>query len=734
MKADFYVSPDGNDNWSGRLECPNASKTDGPFATLTRARDAVREMKERGLKKDFLVLIRGGTYYLRETIVFSLEDSAPDGHKITYAAYPGEEPVFSSGVKISGWKELGRNRPEGLSEMAAAHVWVANVPEPLNRFYTLYDGDRRLPRARSNGFNPTEPPLPWDFLYQKNPEPFYTLAFPKGAIKNWENLEDVEIVIRPNVPFTMNILPLESVDEDRCLARTSVPGGYPLRVVTGGIKSGEKTVWVENVLEALDTPGEWVLNSRERKIYLWPIRDEPGDQIYAPCLTELVRVEGDIDFDGPTDTPVRGIVFKGLTFTQADRKVVTKDDVAIQHDWEMIDKGDALLRFRGAEDCAVENCRFTNSGGSGIRLDLYCQRIRVVGNEISHLGGSGILLIGYGPGTKDVNKQNEIMNNHIHHCGEIYWHSHGIVIWQSGENRVAHNCIHHMPRKGILLSGARPWFFDPDRGTIREIAKSIRWHEIKNSEAVKACAKRIGWDRDPEVREWPELMPYLHARNNIVEYNELYRCGEILGDGAIINITGAGEGNIIRRNYIHHIFNPNLHGVIRIDDFQRGTLIEENVIFKTNSFGGALVLRHENYAVNNVVCDARPGCYIWIGWRPFDGSRIVGNIFVHPGEEQGFYASTGALDVFQHLGRMEKGEIDRNIYYNLKSPDKPTVLEKLHAVGHEKNGAYTDPLFIDWENGDFRLKPDSPALKMGIKSIDLRNVGLTKRHTDSHKN
>jgi len=71
----------------------------------------------------------------------------------------------------------------------------------------------------------------------------------------------------------MNILPLESVDEDKCLARTSVPGGYPLRAVTGGIKSGEKTVWVENVLEALDTPGEWVLNSRERKIYLWPIKE-----------------------------------------------------------------------------------------------------------------------------------------------------------------------------------------------------------------------------------------------------------------------------------------------------------------------------------------------------------------------------------------------------------------------------------------------------------------------------
>ena len=54
-KADFYLSPNGSDAWSGRLSNPNAQGTDGPFATLERARDAVRVLKKQKLK-DVVVL------------------------------------------------------------------------------------------------------------------------------------------------------------------------------------------------------------------------------------------------------------------------------------------------------------------------------------------------------------------------------------------------------------------------------------------------------------------------------------------------------------------------------------------------------------------------------------------------------------------------------------------------------------------------------------------------------
>src|SRR5579884_1060497 len=60
----FYVSPLGNNRWSGKLDHPNSAHTDGPFRTLARARDAVRELKASGpLKTPVKAIIRGGTTY-----------------------------------------------------------------------------------------------------------------------------------------------------------------------------------------------------------------------------------------------------------------------------------------------------------------------------------------------------------------------------------------------------------------------------------------------------------------------------------------------------------------------------------------------------------------------------------------------------------------------------------------------------------------------------------------------
>ena len=92
--ADFYVSPKGNDNWSGTLADPNKDKTDGPFATIKKAKDAVGKLKIKiyklkevavdlrfkgslhnyGEGKDILVLIRDGNYKFESTLVFSSFD------------------------------------------------------------------------------------------------------------------------------------------------------------------------------------------------------------------------------------------------------------------------------------------------------------------------------------------------------------------------------------------------------------------------------------------------------------------------------------------------------------------------------------------------------------------------------------------------------------------------------------------------------------------------------------
>ena len=68
--ATLFVSTDGDDGWSGKLEAPNAEKSDGSFATIARARDAIRAMKaDGGLSGPVNVMVRGGTYFLDDAVI-----------------------------------------------------------------------------------------------------------------------------------------------------------------------------------------------------------------------------------------------------------------------------------------------------------------------------------------------------------------------------------------------------------------------------------------------------------------------------------------------------------------------------------------------------------------------------------------------------------------------------------------------------------------------------------------
>ena len=89
-------------------------------------------------------------------------------------------------------------------------------------------------------------------------------------------------------------------------------------------------------------------------------------------LDELIRIEGesDLSIEGLNEKPVNGIVFEGITFSYADRQKWTVDDIGLQHDWNMWDKSNGLLRFRGAQNCIVNNCTFIHSGSDGVRFDL----------------------------------------------------------------------------------------------------------------------------------------------------------------------------------------------------------------------------------------------------------------------------------------------------------------------------------------------------------------------------
>lgn len=695
--ADFYVSPAGSDAWSGTLAAPNQAGGDGPFASLARARDAVRELK-KSKSTDIVVLIREGTYRLDETVVFGVEDSGRTATTITYGAYPDEKPVFSSGAPIGGWQPVTGPLP-GLPAEASGHVVVANV---AGDFKTLYDGAGRMPRARSAGFIP---------LRGGNRT---QLHFPAGKLKNGANGEDVEIIVRPHHAWIMNILPVASVDEEAQLAHTSLDATYAMNVLH--FLPETDSAWVENALEELNEPGEWVLNTAKGEVYLWPRNDSA---VLAPQLIELLRIEGEVDEMGPVDVPVRNLVFEGLTFTHGDRYSVNEDDAGLQHDWDFLDKTNALLRLRGAEGVTITDCNFQDSGSGAIRLDFHAVKNTISNNRIQHLGGAGILLCGYGPGTKDVNRENLIYNNHISHIGEIYWHSPGIMVWQSGQNRIANNLIHNAPYCGMIVSGCMTHFFERNGG--RELARTIRWHEIGGGPATKTLE---------------EVRPYLHTHDNLIEYNEIHNVMEKMGDGNGIYVRGAGANNVIRRNYIHHLVNPMLmQAAIRTDGGQRDTLITENIIYKCMAQG--IIIKLNNRAVNNIVADvlAPPrGYYISLREGPLNGAQIQRNIFYSMGKDTVFIdelpPGEGRVSEDRRgraLARAKDADTDFNIYFSTAGGElADQVLAKQQADGVDRHSVVADPLFVDPANGDFSFQPDSPALKMGIRPIDMSKIGLRK--------
>lgn len=704
---ELYVSPQGQQGAQG-------TQAD-PFKTLAGARNVIRQLDEVQRQQEITVWLRGGTYALNDTLVLNRQDGGQGEHFVNYRAYPEETPVISSGKAVVGWRKLA-TQVEGLPEVAKNNVWVADVTrEEFGRFTALFTGDKRLPRARSDRFDGVKPTGyeiadSRNVMHKKDRHLLKEIRYVEGApIRNWKNLDDIEVFFNP-VPWALNFIPLESIDLKERLLTLKYEANAPA--------FSQNSPWavIENAVDFIDEAGEWAHNSLTGKLYYWPHDNEKPHDITIPQLKELVRVEGDIDYDGPVDQPVRNISFEGLTFTKAKRSTWSKEHKGwgIQHDWDTFDAGNAMLRFRGAENMKVTGNHFTNSAGSAIRLDLHAQKIFIEDNLIDYVGHMGVLLAGYGPGTKDVNHHNTITNNIIHHVGEIIWHGHAIFAWQSGSNTISNNWIHHVPRKAVGVAGPRVQILMKKNEDFDEAAKTIRWNEINLD---------VEYSDDTQAH----FMPYLHAKNNIIENNKVTKTLLQLHDGASINVSGAGEGNIIRHNYIYDV---DYIGA-RTDDWQRGTITTQNIF---ENAGTGIVHKDYNHITNNIFINTdgeaiRMRAFPRQYFKP--DSVIQHNIFT-----QGRRPPYGARNLWNttEFFATKRGTkpipyeylLDHNTYAFTGADD---FLKTHQQNGVEAHSIATEQQqFVDVKNKDYRLITGAKALETGFKPFDVSmdSFGVTK--------
>ena len=190
----FFVAPSGSGAWSGRLSAANAQQTDGPFATLVQARDAVRDLKTRE-KGPITVMVRGGKYHLDETLELTESDSGTRECPITWRAYPDETPVLSGGRVVSGWRPY------------KGDILQCDLPEAMGgkwRFRQLFFNGRRQTRARYPKFDP-ENPLHGGWASAEDPDGEGSpLAFrykPGTFPRRWVKPTEAEVfLLSPNPP------------------------------------------------------------------------------------------------------------------------------------------------------------------------------------------------------------------------------------------------------------------------------------------------------------------------------------------------------------------------------------------------------------------------------------------------------------------------------------------------------------------------------------------------------
>ena len=671
QEVTFYVSSKGNDRASGR-------SVKEAFATLQQAQLAVRTEKIKGYPKTAIkVWIKGGEYELKEPLVFGADDSGTEHMPVIYQAMPGERVRISGGEKVTGWKKAQNGLWETTLPKVKAGQWD---------FHQIWVNgqNRRRARTPNTGFYTVKgfPDGGAEVSYNQASQRF---EFAKGDINpNWTNLNDVEAVVYHF--WTDSHLRIQSVDEAANIVTFRDKTGK--RFTDDYTKEGARYI-VENVFEALDTPGEWYLNRVTGVLSYMPM---PGEdiskaEVIAPVIPALMVFNG----DPVSQQYVEHLHFKNIRFEHTNF-ILPEGDV---NNGQGSSGVSAAFRLKGVRHSSFENCRINNIGNYAFELDKGCSYNLFSGNRLTHLAAGGFRVNGGNTASSLLERTgyNEFKNNVIAHFGEIYPSAVGILLMHTNGNLVSHNLVHHGFYTGI----------------------SVGW----------------SWGYQPSV-----------SRDNIIEFNHIHDIGQgLLSDMGAIYTLGLSPGTVIRNNLIHDVESHGYGGWgIYMDEGTSHLLVENNVVYKTKFAAFNIHYSKEITVRNNIFAFSKMFLLSRSVSEPHKSVFFENNImyWTEGGLFDGDWSDKPYAFYLTPADRKKPKELtqtfdaDWNIYFNPGIPVDSVEfgkqdLTQWKARGKDVHSLYADPLFEDPAKFNFRLKPGSPALKLGFRQINLQNVGPPKR-------
>ncbi|MHB9134327.1 MAG: right-handed parallel beta-helix repeat-containing protein [Armatimonadota bacterium] len=659
--GECFVAPDGHDDGPGTKA--------QPFASLERARDAIREIKRAGKMpaEGVTVWLHGGKYVRTTGFTLTAEDAGTAQAPISYRAYPGEVVHLIGGKEISGFVPV--TDPTVLARLqseAKAHVLQVDLKA---------QGITDLGKLVSRGFGRPSQPAHLELFFQDQPmtlarwpnNDFVQIAaipdtgkhddghgqtegkledgfyYEGDRPKQWQAADDIWIHGYWSWDWANSYERIDTLDTTTRLIKTRAPFGLY------GFRAKQRYYFL-NILEELDAPGEYYMDAKSGILYFWPPAPlEQGRAVVSVLETPLISLQD-----------AAYVTISGLTLECT--------------------RGDGI-RITGGTQNTVERCVVRNTGDWGIIVNGGT-RHTVSGCDLYNLGDGGVRLAG--GDRKTLTPGGHLAeNNEIHHMGR--WsrcYQPGIAIDGVG-NRLAHNLIHDGPHCGIMLSGNE--------------------HQI--------------------------------------EYNEVHHVALETGDvGAFyMGRDYTMRGNTLRYNYFHHLGGVGMGSMaFYFDDCSSGNTVYGNIFYKTKwamFIGGGRDFRVEN----NVFVDCHPAVHV--DGRGLDHSPVWHDMVYktmkkrleemnpHQPPYRERYPILAELDPFY---AKNDGVPPGNILVAHNICSGGVWLEVgWHATEAmlqlQDNLVGDDPGFVDKTKGNFQLREDSPAFKMGFTRIPVEEIGLQRK-------
>jgi hypothetical protein len=418
--ADVFVAPGGDDAADGAAA--------RPVASLTRARDLVRQHKA-ATPGAIVVHVAAGEYHVRETLALTAEDGGAPGAPVVYRA-EGGKATFYGGQRLTGFAPVTDQAVLArLPEEARGKVYACDLAALGVTDY----GERR---DRGFGLPPSPPTLE---LYVDG-RPMTPARWPnEGFVKigelvdpgaghpavftylddrhaRWAQADDVWLFGYFHWLWADAAIKVGKIDP---VARTvTTAEAYPYG---GGMDNGQGIQYYAlNLLEEIDTPGEWYLDRKAGKLYLYPPTDPNAATIEIGMFSApMVTMRG-----------VSHVQLEGLTFDLGRYQGLVLED---------------------SSDCLIAGCTVSRMADSGV-LVHGGERVTLLGCDIRLMGRRGTEVIGGDRATLTPGGH-VVENCVIASVGRIDRTYTPCIQLEGVGNRVAHNLMFDCPSSAMRIEG-----------------------------------------------------------------------------------------------------------------------------------------------------------------------------------------------------------------------------------------------------------------------------------------